>query len=52
MIAYSLLRNRAARSVLEAGIVSEGLMQRFSSVGKSKPVGGAAPAAAPAKPEA
>ena len=52
MIAYSLLRNRAARYVLEVGMVSDGLMQRFSSVGKGKPVGGAAPAAAPAKPEA
>lgn len=53
MIAYSLLRNRAARYVLEVGMVSDGLMQRFSSVGKgSKPAGGAAPAAAPAKPEA
>ncbi len=53
MIAYSLLRNRAARYVLEVGMVSDGLMQRFSSVGKGKPIaGGAAPAAAPAKPEA
>lgn len=52
MIAYSLLRNRAARYVLEVGMVSEGLMQRFSSVGKTKPAGGAAPAAAPAKAEA
>jgi biopolymer transport protein ExbB len=51
MIAYSLLRNRAARYVLEVGMVSEGLMQRFSSVGKTKPAGGAAPAAAPAKSE-
>ncbi|MBA3311931.1 MAG: MotA/TolQ/ExbB proton channel family protein [Planctomycetaceae bacterium] len=50
MIAYSLLRNRAARYVLEVGMVSDGLMQRFSSVGKGKPMaGGAAPAAAPAK---
>lgn len=49
MIAYSLLRNRAARYVLEIGMVSEGLMQRFSTVGK-KP-GGAAPAAAPAAPQ-
>lgn len=53
MIAYSLLRNRAARYVLEVGMVSDGLMQRFSSVGKGKPMtGGVAPAAAPAKPEA
>lgn len=51
MIAYSLLRNRAARYVLEVGMVSDGLMQRFSAVGKGKPVGGAAPAAAPAAPQ-
>jgi biopolymer transport protein ExbB len=50
MIAYSLLRNRAARYVLEAGIVSEGLMQRFSSVGKTKSAGVAPAAAAPAAP--
>ena len=43
MIAYSLLRNRAARYVLEVGMVSEGLMQRFSTLGKSKPA--AAPVA-------
>ncbi|MEX0700604.1 MAG: MotA/TolQ/ExbB proton channel family protein [Planctomycetales bacterium] len=47
MVAYSLLRNRVARYVLEVGMVSEGLMSRFSSLGK-KPAGGAAPAAAPA----
>ncbi|MCA9024623.1 MAG: MotA/TolQ/ExbB proton channel family protein [Planctomycetaceae bacterium] len=35
MIAYSLLRNRMNRYVLEVGMVSEGLMSRFSSVGKS-----------------
>jgi biopolymer transport protein ExbB len=51
MIAYSLLRNRAARYVLEVGMVSEGLMQRFSTVGKPKPAGGAVPAAAPATPQ-
>jgi biopolymer transport protein ExbB len=44
--AYALLRNRVARYVFEIGVVSEGLMSRFSAVGK-KP-GGAAPAAAPA----
>lgn len=49
MIAYSLLRNRVARFVLEIGIVSEGLMARFSAVGKGK-TGGGAPAAAPAAP--
>ncbi len=36
MVAYSLLRNRVARYVLEVGIVSEGLMQRFSALGKAK----------------
>jgi biopolymer transport protein ExbB len=49
MIAYSLLRNRVSRLLLEVGTVSEGLMSRFANVGK-KMVGGAAPAAAPAKP--
>lgn len=44
MIAYSLLRNRAARFVLEVGIVSEGLMQRFGSLGKSKSGGSSPPA--------
>ena len=52
MIAYTLLRNRATRYVLEVGMVSEGLMQRFSSVGKPRPAGAAAPAAAPAAPQA
>jgi biopolymer transport protein ExbB len=33
---YNILRNRVARLVLEAGIVSEGLMSRFSSVGTKK----------------
>lgn len=33
---YNILKNRAARLVLEAGIVSEGLMSRFSSVGGKK----------------
>ena len=49
MIAYSILKNRMNRYVLEVGMVSEGLMSRFSSVGKGK--GGAAPAGAPAKAE-
>ncbi len=35
MIAYSILKNRMNRYVLEVGMVSEGLMSRFSSVGKS-----------------
>ena len=35
---YNILRNRVARLVLEVGIVSEGLMGRFSNVGnKTKP---------------
>lgn len=49
LIAYSLLRNRVSRFVLEVGMVSEGLMSRFSTVGKQKS-GGAAVATAPAKP--
>ena len=31
--AYNILRNRVARLVLEVGILSEGLMGRFSNVG-------------------
>jgi len=50
MIAYSLLRNRVARYTLEVGMVSEGMMSRFSTMGK-KPAGGAAPAAAPSAPQ-
>ena len=50
MIVYGLLRNRAARYSLEVGMISEGLMQRFSTAGR-KTAGGAAPSAAPAKPE-
>jgi biopolymer transport protein ExbB len=33
---YNILRNRVARLVLEVGIVSEGLMARFSTVGAKK----------------
>jgi biopolymer transport protein ExbB len=33
---YNILRNRVARLVLEVGIVSEGLMSRFSGVGNKK----------------
>jgi len=33
---YNILRNRVARLVLEVGIVSEGLMSRFSTVGAAK----------------
>jgi len=32
--AYNILRNRVSRLVLEVGILSEGLMGRFSNVGK------------------
>lgn len=35
--AYSILRNRIARLVLEVGIVSEGLMDRFQNVGGRRP---------------
>ena len=34
--AYNILRNRVARLVLEVGIISEGLMSRFSNVGTKK----------------
>jgi biopolymer transport protein ExbB len=34
--AYNILRNRVARLVLEVGILSEGLMSRFSNVGPKK----------------
>jgi biopolymer transport protein ExbB len=50
MVFYSILRNRIARFVLEVGMVSEGLMSRFSTMGK-KGAGGAAPATAPARHE-
>ena len=53
MIAYSILRNRVSRLVLEVGMVSEGLMARFQTLGRSKPAagGGAAAAPAPAAPQ-
>ncbi len=52
MVAYSILRNRVSRLVLEVGMVSEGLMARFQTLGRSKPsAGGATPAAAPAAPQ-
>lgn len=50
MVFYSLLRNRVARLVLEIGIVSEGLMSRFATVGK-RTTGGGAPETAPAARE-
>lgn len=49
MVAYSLLRNRVSRYVLEVGMISESLMSRLPIAGK-KP-GGAAPATAPAAPK-
>lgn len=49
MVFYSILKNRIARFVLEVGMISEGLMSRFASMGKKG--GGAAPAAAPAAPK-
>jgi biopolymer transport protein ExbB len=33
---YNILRNRVARLVLEVGVVSEGMMSRFSGVGVKK----------------
>lgn len=37
IVAYGLLRNRISRLLLEVGRVSEGLMSRFSTVGKAGP---------------
>jgi biopolymer transport protein ExbB len=48
MVFYSILRNRIARFVLEVGMVSEGLMNRFASVGRKG--SGGAPVPAPAAP--
>ena len=45
MVFYAILKNRIARFILEVGMVSEGLMSRFSQAGAA---GGAAPAGAPA----
>jgi len=50
MIAYSVLRNRVSRLVLEVGMVSEGLMARFQTLGRGKPAGGSA-TPAPAAPQ-
>lgn len=46
MIAFSLLKNRMARIVLEVGVVSEGLMSRFN---RKPGAGGGATATAPAQ---
>ncbi len=52
MVAYSLLRNRVSRFTLEVGMVSEGMMSRFSTMGKkSSGGGGAVTATAPASPK-
>jgi biopolymer transport protein ExbB len=45
---YGLLRNRIARLVLEVGIISEGLMGRFASLGKGKAAASAAAVPPPA----
>lgn len=45
MVFYAILKNRIARFILEVGMVSEGLMSRFSQAGAG---GGAAPSTAPA----
>lgn len=50
MVAYSLLRNRLSRFVLEIGIISEGLMSRFSNISKNK--GAAIGSPADSKPSA
>lgn len=50
MVFYSILRNRVSRFVLEVGMVSEGLMSRFATVGK-KPAGGGTAAAPAAREE-
>ena len=51
LVAYSLLRNRVARYTLEVGMVSEGMMSRFSTMGKKGSGGGSVTATAPAAPE-
>lgn len=45
IVSFVILKNRTARFVLEIGMISEGLMSRFSTLGKAK-AGGAAPAPA------
>ncbi|MED5448576.1 MAG: MotA/TolQ/ExbB proton channel family protein, partial [Planctomycetota bacterium] len=51
MVAYSVLRNRVSRLVLEVGMVSEGLMARFQTLGRGKSAGGGGTAPAPAAPQ-
>ena len=50
MVFFGILRNRIARFVLEVGMVSEGLMSRFASMGR-KGGSGTAATAAPAAPK-
>ncbi len=50
---FGFFKNRLSRTMLEVGMIAEGLLSRFANVGK-KPAaapGGAAPAAAPAAPQ-
>ena len=51
MVAYSILRNRSSRLVLEVGMVSEGLMGRFQRAGRSKPAPTTGDAPPPPPPE-
>ena len=53
MIAFSMLRNRVSRYVLEVGMISESMMARFAVVGKTQQQtsGGGAAATAPATPK-
>jgi biopolymer transport protein ExbB len=51
ILAYGLYRNKVSKLTFEVGLMSEGLMSRFSTVGK-RPAAGAAPAAAPTAPAA
>ncbi|MCH7990132.1 MAG: MotA/TolQ/ExbB proton channel family protein [Planctomycetes bacterium] len=55
IVAYSILRNRVSRYVLEVGMISESFMSRFAVPGKTQqkpPSGGAASATAGATPQA
>jgi biopolymer transport protein ExbB len=50
IIAFALFKNRQARLVLESGMVADGLMSRFASVGK-RSAGAAGSPSSPAAPE-
>lgn len=52
IMAFGYFKNRLGRTMLEVGMIGEGLMSRFANMGK-KPAaaGGTAPAAAPAAPQ-